>query len=64
MPLLSAKCPRPHQRRIGEPFKGTVVPFGAMVEYHPIGLHQFGKKVSPGISSEVYCSRWEFGKEK
>ena len=37
------------------PFNGPVIPFGAMVEYHPISakdisrLHQFGKKVLPGI---------------
>ena len=36
-------------------FEGPVFPFGAMVEYHPIPvrdrsrLHQFGKKVFPGI---------------
>ena len=41
----------PDDRRFGEPFKGTVVAFGAMVEYHPIsahyqsGLHQFGEKI-------------------
>ena len=35
--------------------KGLVIPFGAMVEYHPIfakeqsRLYQFGKKVLPGI---------------
>ena len=26
----------PYERRFGEPFKGPVIPFGAMVEYHPI----------------------------
>ena len=37
------------------PFDGLVIPFGAMVEYHPIAakdltrLHQFGPKVLPGI---------------
>ena len=37
------------------PFNGSVVPFGAMVEYHPTSakdisrLHQFGPKVLPGI---------------
>ena len=37
------------------PFDGPVIPFGAMVENHPIspkdqsGLHQFGAKVLPGI---------------
>ena len=40
--------------RFGKPFNGSVVPFGAMVEYHPISakdvsrLHQFGPKVLPG----------------
>ena len=41
--------------RFGQPFNGSVVPFGAMVEYHPISakdvsrLHQFGPKVLPDI---------------
>ena len=45
----------PCERRFGEPFKGPVIPFASMVEYHPISakdlsrLHQFGKKVLPGI---------------
>ena len=44
----------PYVRRFG-PFNGPVIPFGAMVEYHPISakdisrLHQFGPKVLPGI---------------
>ena len=44
-----------YQRRFGMPFNGPVIPFGAMVEYHPISaknqsrLHQFCSKVSPGI---------------
>ena len=44
----------PDERRFGKPFYGPVVPFGAMVEYHPISakdlsrLHQFGSKVLPG----------------
>ena len=43
------------ERRFGIPFNGTVIAFGAMVEYHPISvkdlsrLHQFGKKVLLGI---------------
>ena len=42
-------------RRFGEPFKGPIIPCGAMVEYHPISpkdqarIHQFGKKLLPGI---------------
>ena len=60
--LLSAKCSRslvwwktPYGRRFGEPFKGPIIPFGSMIEYHPIStkdqsrIQQFGKKVSPGI---------------
>ena len=45
----------PYERRFGVPLKDAVIPFGAMVEYHPISaedlsrLHQLGKKVSPGI---------------
>ena len=45
----------PYERRFGMPFNGPVVPFGAMVECHPISakdlsrLHQFGPEVLPGI---------------
>ena len=45
----------PHERRFGEPFKGPIIPFGALVENKSIStrdqtrLHQFGKKVLPGI---------------
>ena len=27
---------KPYERRFGEPFDGLAIPFGAMVEYHPI----------------------------
>ena len=45
----------PEGRRFGMPFNGPVIPFGAMVEHHPISakglsrLRQFGPKVLPGI---------------
>ena len=45
----------PHERRFGKPFGGPVIPFGSLVEYHPITakdqsrIHQFGKKVLPGL---------------
>ena len=45
----------PYDRRFGEPFKGPIIPFGSLVEYYPISakdqsrIHQFGKKVSPGL---------------
>ena len=44
-----------HERRFGEPFKGPISPFGAMVEYQPISardharLHKSGLEVPPGI---------------
>ena len=45
----------PYEKRFGVPFNGPVIPFGAMVEYHPISaqdpsrLHQFGPKVFPSV---------------
>ena len=52
-PLSDGKTP--YERRFGEPFKGPIIPFGSLVEYHPITakdqsrIHQFGKKVLPGL---------------
>ena len=45
----------PYERRFGQPFKGPIIPFGSLVEYHPISakdqsrIHQFEKKVLPGL---------------
>ena len=45
----------PYERRFGQPFNGPIVPFGSLVEYYPISakdqsiIHQFGKKVLPGL---------------
>ena len=45
----------PYERRFGQPFKGPSISFGSSVEYHPITakdqsrIHQFGKKVLPGL---------------
>ena len=45
----------PYERRFLQPFKGPIIPFGSLVEYHPITakdqskMHQFGKKVLPGL---------------
>ena len=55
----------PYERRFGMPFNGPVIPFGAMVEYHPIfakdisRLHQYGPKVLPDIflSYVLYAER-------
>ena len=44
-----------HERRFGKPLKGPISPFGSLVEYYPISakdqsrIHQFGKKVLPGL---------------
>ena len=45
----------PHERRLGQPFSGPIIPFGSLVEYHPktakdqSRIHQFGEKVLPGL---------------
>ena len=45
----------PYETRIGEPSKGPIIPFGSLIEYYPISskdrsrIHQFGKKVVPGL---------------
>ena len=45
----------PYERRLEDLFKGPIVPFGSLVEYRPITakdqsrIHQFGKKVLPGL---------------
>ena len=45
----------PYERRFGKPFEGPLIPFGSLVEYYPISakdqsrIHQFGKKVLPGL---------------
>ena len=44
-----------HERRFGQSFEGPIIPFGSLVEYHPISakdqsrIHHFGKKVLPGL---------------
>ena len=50
----------PYERRFGIPLNGPVIPFGAMVEYHPISaqelwkLHQFGPTVLPSFSLDTH----------
>ena len=45
----------PHERRFGKPLKKTTIPFGSLVEYYLISakdqsrIHQFGKKLLPGL---------------
>ena len=53
--LLSDGRLTPYERRFGETFKGPTIPFGSLVEYYLISakdqsrIHQFGKKVLPGL---------------
>ena len=59
----------PYEQRFGEPFKGPIIPFGSMIEYHPISakglsrLHQFGRKFYLECSLDTHCMREKFGKE-
>ena len=45
----------PYERRLGNHLKGPIIPFGSLVEYHPITakdqsrIHQFGRRVLPGL---------------
>ena len=45
----------PYERRLRQPYKGPIIPFGSLVEYHPktakdqSRIHQFGKKVLRGL---------------
>ena len=45
----------PYVRRFGQLFKGPIIPFGSLVECYPIfskhksRIHQYGKKVLPGL---------------
>ena len=61
----------PHERRFGrfgEPLKQSIIPFGSLVEYYTISakdqprIHQFGKKVLPGLFLGYALYAGEFGK--
>ena len=58
----------PYERRFGQPFKGPIIPFGSLVEYYPITakdqsrIHQFGKKVLPGLFLGYALYAGDFGK--
>ena len=60
---------RPMKDVFGQPFKGPIIPFGSLVEYHPITardqsrIHQFGKKVLPWTGLRIcICTRWRIWK--
>ena len=46
---------RPYERRFGQPLRRPIIPFGPLVEYHPITskdqsrIHQLGKNVLPRL---------------
>ena len=52
---LSSDWKTLYERRFGQTFKGPIIPFGSLFEYHPITskdqsrIHQFGKKVLLGL---------------
>ena len=58
----------PYERRFGQPFKGPIIPFGSLVEYHPITaknqsrIHQFGMKILPELFLGYALYAAEFGK--
>ena len=58
----------PYERRFGQPFKGPIIPFGSLVECHPITancqsrIHQFGKKILPGLFLGYALYAGGFGK--
>ena len=53
----------PYERRFGKPFKGPIIPFGSLVEYHSITakdqsrIHQFGKKSLTWIVPRILSVR-------
>ena len=65
---LSSDGKTPYERRFGQPFKRPIIPFGSLVEYHPITakdqsrIHQFGKKFYLDCSSDTLSTRGEFGR--
>ena len=58
----------PYDRRFGKPFKGSIIPFGSLVEYYPISakdqsrIHQFGEKVLLGMFLGYALYAGKFGR--
>ena len=60
----------PYERRLGEPFKGPIIPFGSLVEYDPISARRTYRdhinlvlKSCQVCSLDMSCPREESGKE-
>ena len=58
----------PNERRFGQPFKGPIIPFGSLVEYHPITAKispesiNLERKFCLDCSSDTLSTRVEFGR--
>ena len=50
----------PNERRFGQPFKGPIIPFGSLVEYHPITAKNQSSYLD--CSWDTLCTREEFGR--
>ena len=56
---------RPMKDVLGNHLKDPIIPFGSLVEYHPVTakdqsrIHQFGKTVLPGIVPRIRSLRGE-----
>ena len=58
----------PYERRFGEPFKGPIIPFDSLVEYHPISAKDSQESINLerksylDCSLDTLCTRVEFGR--
>ena len=59
----------PYERRFGKPFGGPVIPFGSLVEYHPITAKDqvpnpsiWKESFTLDCSSDTLSTRGEFGR--
>ena len=55
----------PYERRLGKPFKGPIIPFGSLVEYHPITAKDSQESINlerKSYLSDAHCTREEFGR--
>ena len=58
----------PYERSFGQPLKGPTIPFGSLVEYHPINARisqesiNLERKSYLDCSSDTLCTREEFGR--
>ena len=56
---LFSDAKTPYERRFGQPFKGPIIPFGSLVEYHPITAKDQSK--NPSIWKESVTWRLFLG---